>query len=712
MAKINVITDPNTEMFLWDFPEEIEVNDLPAFNRELVTGALRDAVSRAGRGEVIHVWKTGHVGPTYGLTITAPAPDVTKAVDIILRWTGEGRNAYIALNPTTGRERKKEFTARFVANWVDIDCGIDSVDEALAFALSQPVKPSRVVMSGDGLHVHYYNPSANYEEWLSKQEGLYSVFKTFIRDTDRQLVTNSAALLKLPGTIASKKGEYGPRVVSVLHEGEPVDSVEMLRAFPWQPPSPTKATPALNVIETKQTIHEQAEEHINNGWLIRKGTGCTQDHECAFKFGRERAVWSLANSLASVGTPDAVIQRECERLNDECLEPPLGRDDQMQRQIDRGIEQGRDNYEGKEESADNAVRAVGAEIDTATFLGTVDDIWSFKDVKIEELSYSAPRGSLAATFGVLDIGRSTFQRNLAISQAVGRPYFPETISKGERAYRVLYVNTEGGIDGLMKKLNLMLNDLDEYEREIARENFKYIHMRDRQFWIGGVPLDITKDAHAKFFERLISDWGIDAWHIDTFPAMSPFKSEIDPGEWLRKTTVLENIAASTNSVGYYTLHAGKGNGVESEGRTGMDIHKARGTTANLQLAQAAYFLDGDPSGDAPIRLKVVKAKDEKPRVREIKHSSRGWLIDATDVDVAVSVESKILARASQSDNAPIRARILAYLKQRPDVNPTRAELAEAIGSNIATVTRTVGRMLGRTVREDGHGRIYRMAEAV
>ena len=77
-------------------------------------------------------------------------------------------------------------------------------------------------------------------------------------------------------------------------------------------------------------------------------------------------------------------------------------------------------------------------------------------MKIEELSFSAPRGSLATTFGVLDIGKATFQRNLAISQACGRPYFPEHIFKGERAYRVLYVNTEGGFDGLMKKLNLML----------------------------------------------------------------------------------------------------------------------------------------------------------------------------------------------------------------------------------------------------------------
>src|SRR5262249_36847500 len=159
---------------------------------------------------------------------------------------------------------------------------------------------------------------------------------------------------------------------------------------------------------------------------------------------------------------------------------------------------------------------------------------------------------------------------------------------------------------------------DEYEYEKARENFKYIHIRDRRFWVDGDPLDISKDAHAKFFERLLSDWGIDAWHIDTFPAMSPFRSEIDPGEWLRKTGRLEQIAASTDSVGYFTLHAGKGNGVESEGRNGMDVHKARGTTANLQLAQATYFLDGDPSGDAPIRLKVVKAKDEKPPLRQIK----------------------------------------------------------------------------------------------
>ena len=151
--------------------------------------------------------------------------------------------------------------------------------------------------------------------------------------------------------------------------------------------------------------------------------------------------------------------------------------------------------------------------------------------------------------------------------------------------------------------------------------------------------------------------------------MSPFRSEIDPGEWLRKTTTLENIAASTNSVGYFTLHAGKGNGVESEGRSGMDIHKARGTTANLQLAQATYFLDGDPNGDAPIRLKIVKAKDEKPPIRQIKHSSRGWLTDATDLDIAVSAETKILARASQSESAPIRARIPGLPETAPRRDP-------------------------------------------
>jgi len=699
---------------------DLNNNQLRAlFDRKEVTAALREAVGRLKDGEYIHVWKTGHFGkPAPGIALDRTMSELD--IDQIEQWNVvEGKNIYIALNPMRGDVRAKEHTSRLIANWIDVDCGIGSVDAALSFALAQPVRPTRAVMSGDGIHLHYYNGSIDYDEWLSKQEGLYTTFKAHIRSTDRQVVTDQARLLKLRGTIASKDGKYQHRRVESLYVGSDVDGDGMRKAFPWSPAPVPSTTSGDLVAKSKPRVHEEAEEHIENGCTIVERHGCEEDHECSFKKGREAAIYSLATSLKMSGTPNSAIQVMCERFNDECCDPPITEKDgdSFQRQIDRGIEQGEENRRNRIEETDSnwlskreTTKAV-AVIDTMKFLGSVDDIREFKQMDIEELSFSAPRGSLGATFGVLDIGKSKFQRNLAISQACGRPYFPGTIFVGGDGYRVLYVNTEGGIGGLMKQLNLMFNDLDEEHYSRVQQNFKYIHMRDPRFWINGQPLDVTKDAHAKFFVRLISDWGIDAWHIDTFPAMSPFRSEIDPGEWLRKTSVLENIAAETDSVGYYTLHAGKGNGIESEGRSGMDVHKARGSTGNIQLAQCAYFLDGDPNGEKPIRLKVAKAKEEKPALRQIKHTSRGWLVDASEQDIAVSNEEKILARAIQSDSAPVRARILSYLKYHPEAPPTRVELAEAVGSKLDTVTRTVGRMLGQTLREDSTGRIHRIAEA-
>lgn len=165
------------------------------------------------------------VGLGYSYPQQTPHSSIQSLIDRCNALSNAGLNAYMALgsfrDPTAGR--KQANALEFKSIWADIDVGKQSckyqtqqeAKEALCkFIVDTALIPTYVVSSGAGLHVYWcfeknvaaplWKQVASLFQQLCNQQGL---------DIDPARATDTASVLRLPGTVHTKTGN----VVTIVH---------------------------------------------------------------------------------------------------------------------------------------------------------------------------------------------------------------------------------------------------------------------------------------------------------------------------------------------------------------------------------------------------------------------------------------------------------------------------------------------------------------
>lgn len=125
--------------------------------------------------------------------------------------TEEGREIYFGTCPRKEQKGDKSAVKEVLVLWADLDCKEISKEEALESAITNTLKPSMIVDSGNGIHLYWLLdrpliPSSDVEAILK------GLAKAFGGDP---AVTDLSRVLRLPGTMNCKDPSY-PKPCKVL----------------------------------------------------------------------------------------------------------------------------------------------------------------------------------------------------------------------------------------------------------------------------------------------------------------------------------------------------------------------------------------------------------------------------------------------------------------------------------------------------------------
>jgi hypothetical protein len=654
--RVNIDTEFGSIDYLADFPEEIEVGDVPTFNKAVALAALANhRANIANSGGYIQLWADGDtrfftINPNDGLD------RLTQAVDAAQERNDAGQNIYVTVNPMRDQfKRSKLLVAAFRENYVDVDSGKHgvSVEAVMTRALSFDIKPSLALMSGNGVQLRYIVHGRTRDEWQAINDALFYAFENM--GADNSLRTDESRILKLPGSVAFKPGEYEARATEVLYESEGlIAPSHMLEVFG----STRKlATPGgVNIVEPyeRQTFDKDtASAQGRQVTLFRYLSGLR---------GRDAVTLNEAKVLA-VAKADEIGYGD----DSDHVETPEAMADRIWR-----------SYVPNESSADSEQGTVGATSTEWDFVGDLNEAEEYGDVMPNYLIHGLEPGELGAIFAAVNVGKSTLSRNLCISLACGRPYLNLTIS-GEPV-KTLLLNFEGGRKRFYREINSMKAGLDSYERDLVRENFKYVLHDNPDHRIEGKRLDLKNPTHRAVLTDRIKRGGFKLVVIDTITAAIQFKNENSNEEWQEYTKWLEDIAVETQACVLFIHHEGK-RGLEHTGQSAPRAHRGRGGSANSQLAQLVINLEArEDKGTKFLVMGLGKLKDEPVDDLIVEHGHQRWL---TEIPSGAGVEPD----APQTNIE----KVLAVIRQHPE-GITRKEIAVAANLTESSVKTCVRRL--------------------
>jgi hypothetical protein len=144
----------------------------------------------------------------------------TRDVERILRFCEkhdvDGEGVYYCVSSIRGERRNLESVGETPILWFDIDFKDikASPEQALEVVRSLKIPPTRIHMSGNGIHGIYVLE----EPWQEPTDGVYGLRWTLRRLADvvggDRKVCHPAALMRMPGTHNSKNGAW--KLVEVL----------------------------------------------------------------------------------------------------------------------------------------------------------------------------------------------------------------------------------------------------------------------------------------------------------------------------------------------------------------------------------------------------------------------------------------------------------------------------------------------------------------
>lgn len=147
-----------------------------------------------------------------------------------------GFDAYMACSGfKDGSSRKQSNVSAIKSFWLDIDCGpgkdypdLASGSAALQkFCADANLPPPTIVCSGYGLHVYWpMKVEMVPEAWQPKADALKALTKSLGLRADHACTTDSARILRLPGTTNWGRKKEGPKPVYIIHQSPEYDSLE------------------------------------------------------------------------------------------------------------------------------------------------------------------------------------------------------------------------------------------------------------------------------------------------------------------------------------------------------------------------------------------------------------------------------------------------------------------------------------------------------
>lgn len=176
--------------------------------------------------------------------------------------SGKGYNTYYAVSSFGGNQRTQDAVVLTKALYLDVDCGPDKpfMDwkvglKALGQFISQCALPKpMIVHSGNGLHVYWVlteelAPAA----WKPLAAGLKEATKQHQFPVDPTVVTDSARVLRAPGTINHKGGNE----VKVLLNAEKVTAEEMTAVLQKYVPAAVTFTPKKTTLLDNLAVKQE-----------------------------------------------------------------------------------------------------------------------------------------------------------------------------------------------------------------------------------------------------------------------------------------------------------------------------------------------------------------------------------------------------------------------------------------------------------------------
>ncbi len=556
----------------------------------------------------------------------------------------------------------KVFVAAFV-EWDDIP-----KEEQIKRIKAFPRKPSAMIEAARGYHVYWFlKPGCEREQWEKLQKALQA---HFISDS----LSNPDRLMRLPGFDHTKYDKTTDSIirtnVPVLHLDEECryTAEELLAAIPETGVNGESLIP--NVIGGyKPNIKWQAEET----GTVREGSG--RNNYIASVVGKIRRYEDFSEEAAFAAAM---------RVNEEKCDPPLDDDEVLS--VVRSIFK-----KPAEESIEEE------EITLDTFGGGLDDIEEYQDVEPNYIVFGLERGELGAIFAATNVGKSTLARNIAVALACGRDYLSPLVAPDNKPARTMILNFEGGRRRFYREMSKMIDALDDYERELVRENLRFVLHDDPKHRYQGQALNLKIAEHRAFVTELIKRNRAELVIVDTITTAIPFRNENANEEWQEYTKWLEAMAIETEAAIIFVHHEGK----RSEGdgsASAPKAHRGRGGSANAQLAQLVLNLENrTQAGGEYVVLGFGKLKDEPQPDLSIQHSADRWFVESGILPQSPNDQYKQMLDALPADGTAI----------------TREELAEKAGLSYEQVKRFVRRAKNEKppkLIERGKGKLCRVKE--
>jgi len=165
--------------------------------------------------------------------------DTTGLADYLMQMSNQGHNTYYAVSSFGGNTRTQDSVVLTKALYLDVDCGTDKpyLDwkqglKALSKFLADTQLPKpMIVHSGNGLHVYWVlTEELAPVAWKPLAAGLKEATRTHGFKVDPTVVTDSARVLRAPGTV-NHKGGNEVKVLLSADEVTPADMSALLQKY-------------------------------------------------------------------------------------------------------------------------------------------------------------------------------------------------------------------------------------------------------------------------------------------------------------------------------------------------------------------------------------------------------------------------------------------------------------------------------------------------
>jgi hypothetical protein len=232
-----------------------------------------------------------------------------------------------------------------------------------------------------------------------------------------------------------------------------------------------------------------------------------------------------------------------------------------------------------------------------TLSTSLGDLLSMNIAMPEVLALDTPRGGIGIINAVVNAGKSTLLRNLALTLATGGSFGDVVRSSSPR--RVLYVDGETPLAMLRSDLERMTLGMTSAERQIAAENLRImadITMPDGTLF--RLPTHLTE------FHNEIALYQPDIVILDTLAALFEIWNENDAAEIGRKFIApVRATARRFNCTVLVAHHIGK----TSESELAEAAYRGRGSSA-IAAGESVWLLTKDRNDESKCELQCVKRK--------------------------------------------------------------------------------------------------------